>query len=73
LLCTPSNFKAILKVSGAMREIVPSADLPGFTTAMDGGSAGAARSGPSKNLEGLISNQPAADIFRAFRRQREHQ
>ncbi len=28
-------------------------DLPGFTTAMDGGSAGAAGSGSSKNLEGL--------------------
>jgi hypothetical protein len=31
-----------------------SQDLPGFTTAMDGGSAGAAGSGSSKNLEGLI-------------------
>jgi hypothetical protein len=28
-------------------------DLPGKTTAMDGGSAGAAGSGSSKNLEGL--------------------
>ncbi|MDO9139389.1 MAG: hypothetical protein Q7U38_03555 [Methylobacter sp.] len=28
-------------------------DLPGFTTAMDGESAGAAGSGSSKNLEGL--------------------
>jgi len=28
-------------------------ELPGFTTAMDGGSAGAAGSGSSKNLEGL--------------------
>jgi hypothetical protein len=34
-----------------MREL----DLPGFTTAMDGGSAGAAGSGSSKNLEGLHS------------------
>jgi hypothetical protein len=32
-------------------------DLPGFTTAMDGGSAGAAGSGSSKNLEGLIGKQ----------------
>ncbi len=30
-------------------------DLPDFTTAMDGGSAGAAGSGFSKNLEGLHS------------------
>ncbi|MDP3363311.1 MAG: hypothetical protein Q8S52_14465, partial [Methylobacter sp.] len=28
-------------------------DLPGFTTAMDGGSAGAVGSGSSKNLEAL--------------------
>jgi len=31
-------------------------DLPGFSTAMDGGSAGAAGSGSSKNLEGLYSD-----------------
>jgi hypothetical protein len=33
-------------------------DLPGFTTAMDGGSAGAAGSGSSKNLEGLTGTFP---------------
>ena len=32
-------------------------DLPGFTTAMDGGSAGAAGSGSSKNLEDLPIGQ----------------
>jgi len=31
-------------------------DLPGFTTALDGGSAGAVGSGSSKNLEGLTRN-----------------
>jgi len=37
-------------------------DLPGFTTAMDGGSAGAAGSGSSKNLEG-----PTRNVFDNYR------
>jgi hypothetical protein len=40
-------------------------DLPGFTTAMDGVSAGAAGSGSSKNLEGLsFGLLPASRQFR---------
>ncbi|MDP2100823.1 MAG: hypothetical protein Q8K10_19640 [Methylobacter sp.] len=37
-------------------------DLPGFTTAMDGGSAGAVGSGSSKNLEGLSRVKLIAEI-----------